>query len=278
MKGMFGDAERTGNFPSGLLVAAAILVCVVFLTAQDGGIRTKDKDQAAKDAIDAAHKVLGGAEKIDGIKSLIIKGTQTSTAVTYGYRYETLGIMEGKDLTAEFEIRILPPDRYIEIVRYPDRTIRRGVSQDKVLSETLATGVALEIRMWRERVECTHILLGTLMKSGPMRVTLSSTKDAGIFDLDMYAGSRWGEVPSRIQIDPRTGYPSSIAYEENNSVGGGETVYQFSSERFSVDGFMFPRFINTHRTLAGPMRGSVVTVEKRIEEVRINPELSPKDF
>jgi len=51
---------------------AAVCFCTVFLMAQSGGIVTKD--QNAKEAVDTALKALGGADKIDGIKSLVIKG------------------------------------------------------------------------------------------------------------------------------------------------------------------------------------------------------------
>ena len=71
--GMYNSYSRFFLY---LRVAVAIFLYAVLLSAQSGGITTKDPK--AKEAMDAALKALGGMDKIGGIKSLVIKGTETS--------------------------------------------------------------------------------------------------------------------------------------------------------------------------------------------------------
>ena len=94
-----------------LNVVTAICLCAVLLMAQSSGITTKD--QKAKEAVDAAIKAIGGADKIDSIKSLIIKGTYTN--IPDEGRVSPLGIPLKPTPPAQFEIRILMPDSYIYI-------------------------------------------------------------------------------------------------------------------------------------------------------------------
>jgi len=68
------------NIRVSFLLRAAVVACLctAFLTAQSGGITTKDPK--AKETLDAALQAFGGADKIGDIKSLIIKGKATSWA------------------------------------------------------------------------------------------------------------------------------------------------------------------------------------------------------
>ena len=82
---------------------AAACVCAALLTAQSGGITTKDAK--AKEAVDAAIKAIGGAGKIGDIKSLVIKGTWSRLP---NVRASGLGM----------EIRILLPDSFVQIRQF----------------------------------------------------------------------------------------------------------------------------------------------------------------
>ena len=244
----------TGVFSFCMRIVATICVSAILLMAQAGGVTPKDNDQKAKDAIDTALKALGGADKIDGIKSLIIKGSGNGPGTSYKY-----------------EIRMLLPGDIIRISRLPDRITYNGLSQGKLLTPvvTTLTGPTADnlrtLRYWREVIEWSIFLSGTLMKSASEPLVLSSTNMPGLFGLSIPAG-----VFSDIEFDSETGFPSVIRYSELPDFGGNTNVYKFSSDRFSVDGIMFPRVITS-----ALMHGSV---EMHIEEVQINPKLSLSDF
>ena len=272
-----------------LCLRSVVVVCVfaVFLSAQSNSIPVIKDDKKALEAMIATLKTLGGGEKIDNINSLIIKGTGASTVTATNSALPDLKMGAS---TFEFETRIMLPNECVTIVRYPDRVVYTGISQDKMLtsywgqfSGTVGQNLVM-IYTERERIECSNILVGMLMKSGPRPLSLASTKKTDIFDIIVIGGGpAWSSNPrlragiiSELEIDSKTGYPSVITYSELADVGGGSTVYKFSTDRFSVDGIMFPRAINTTRIIR--IGGGKNTSEWRIDEVKINPNLSLKDF
>ena len=234
----------------------------------EGGITTED--QKAKEAVDRALKVLGGADKIDGIKSLIIKGTLTTTSLS---SLSSSG-------THEYEFRVLLPDNNIYIAKGPSISERylggirySGFSQGKIFT-SLQHGTdratmerALGASEFFEPFKnLSLLLLGTLMKSGPVLLTISSGSQPSVFDLTANTGQRRLDMPGQIEFDPETGYPSAIRVVD--SYGGiAERQYR---DRFPVNGIMFPRVITSN--------SSTGSSEDRIEEVQINPKLSLNDF
>jgi len=142
--------------------------------------------------------------------------------------------------------------------------------------------------------EWARFLIGTLAKTGPAPLTLSSGSTPGVFALE-----KTGEDFGEIEFDSKTGYPSVVRFKTpgppkfiqaiTSSVDPetGETRYSFDSrnmpepdtviaeirfkDRFSVDGIMFPRVI--HWQIPGRR-----DVELWIDEVQINPSLSLEDF
>ena len=279
--------KRTNGLLSLCLRATmAVSLCAVLLTAQSGGITTKDPK--AKEAVDAALKALGGADKIDNIKSLIIKGTGTNGVFGVPIQGnlvigELLPMVVTGTEKFDFEIRMMLPDNFIEINRFPDRTTYLGISRGTLLSDLSGNGniqqkpirstVNEQIDIW------SRFLVGTLMKAGPTQLTLSSGGSSNWFTMTNTDGDM-----HEIEFESKTGYPSLIRSERLHTTGvalasiGGvrtskallEERIQFSN-RFSTDGIMFPRII----TALVPAR---VDKEWRIEEVRINTGLSLKDF
>ena len=246
-----------------LRIAVAVCICAVFLTAQTtGGITTKDP--GAKEAMNRALKALGGADKIGGIKSLVLSGTETPGG--------------------KFEIRILLPDNFIQINRGKWMPYR-GVSQGKLIppiTQMVAVGgkwvePSPELAMRLESLstgptnnmkdEWSYFLLGTLMKAGPTQLTLSSGSSPGVFTLEKNDGAS-GEI----EFNSETGYPSVVRYREIHTEPDAKpqgSAIDHSirfRDHFSFNGIMFPKVI----TMTGR--------EFRIEEVRINPEISLKDF
>jgi len=261
-----------------LRTAAALCLCTIFLMAQSGGITTKD--QGAKEAVDAALKVLGGADKIDGIKSLIIKGTQTFEN-TESPTSVQLGLSPEPGSTIDFEVRILLPDSFLQIDRFSGRTRYRGISKGKLLTPVIITdsregtaklvdnanpAFARTVEMMQKVLletavaEWSHFLIGILLKSDFLPMTLSSGSTPGVFSIT-------GDATGEIEFDPKTWYPSVVRYKAAG-IGTGSRVMQFN-DRFSVEGIMFPRIITTADT---------GKTERRIEEVQINPKLNLKDF
>jgi hypothetical protein len=278
---MDGQLKRTSGtkwFSICLRSTAAIGLCVAFLTAQSGGIITKD--QKAKDAVDAALKALGGSDKIDGIKSLIIKGTGTLDITG-----RTAMAEAGTSTEYEFEIRMLLPDSFIQIVRYPESFVRisryerteyEGISQEKLLTPQriiVPPGMNIPVPTQpppaMERVlslmttaNWSRFLIGMFVKAGSAPTTFSSRSTPGVFNME-------GIASGEIEFDLKTGYPSFIKYS-NIGIAGGENNEMRFGDRFSVNGIMFPRVIVE---TTGTSKK-----ERRIAEVQINPKLSLKDF
>jgi len=137
-------------------------------------------------------------------------------------------------------------------------------------------------------------MIGILAKSGPAPLTLSSGATPGVFTL-----TKTGEDFGEIEFDQKTGYPSVVRFKTQgppkaiqattSSVDPetGKTKFSFDSrnmpppdmvdaeilfkDRFSVDGVMFPRVI--HWLVPGRQ-----DMELWIQEVQINPNLTPQDF
>ena len=280
-----------------LRTAAAACICAALLTAQSGGITTKDTK--SKEALSAALKALGGADKIGGIKSLVIKAKSTSEG------FSTLnGITKEISTVYDVEIRILSPDNFVRINRFPaiermpERTSYFGISQGKLLAwppavvvsgngnmqiqeedaETRAKRQASQVNSQMD--EWSRFLIGTLAKTGPVPLTLASGSTPGVFTMTKADGEA-GEI----EFDSKTGYPSVIRYKtagmSNMTVtAGGVSMAPSKStvdaemryrDRFSVNGIMFPRII----TAVAP---GIRDRELRIEAVQINPNLSLKDF
>ena len=246
-----------------LFLCIIVVICgnEAILQAQSSVIKTKD--QKAKETVDAALKALGGADKIEDIKSLIIKGKWTN---------------DDTNKTDEFEIRVLWPDDYIHIRKNSARPNKSGVSHGKILipinpppSERM-----LGFMLWRDMLKTTHVMMGMIMKPGSGEVILSSKTTLGVLDLALFPLEEG--LPTDFEFDKKTGYPSVIRHNESSSFGSGAIEYQFSHDRFSVGGVMFPRVIKEIITKSPYQGGRIVTEEWRIEEVLINPKLSLKDF
>ena len=259
---------------------AAICLCAVFLQAQSNGITTKDAK--AKEVVDAAHKALGGAEKIDGIKSLILSGTGTVASTT----------------PFEFELRMLLPDNYFRFEKdfetepYTHTITRhRSISKKETINLTItdpAGSMSTTPRPTTSKDPDTinanlefmaRLLVGALMKAGPMPLTLSSGSIPDKFNITAPAGVFW-----EIEFDAQSKYPSIIRYKQwvvaSFTPGGPwipptpnyeeqETVMRFS-EWMAVDGIMFPRLVT--------YKADTVDRVMRIEKVQINPKLTLKDF
>ena len=216
---------------------AAVCVCAALLTAQSGGITTKDAK--AKEAVDAAIKAIGGSGKIGDIKSLVIKGTL------------------GRFQPAEMEIRILLPDSFVQIVESSlDGHRYEGISQGKLIPPPYSSKgkaghspeeifpsftppkisnhsgtpggetapASLEsaedraerhiaatnnFHINRRTGELSRFLIGTLMKTGSAPMTISSGSTSGVFNLTKNDGEAAGEI----EFDSKSGYPSVIRYE-----------------------------------------------------------------
>lgn len=259
-----------------LVVVVIVCICAEILTAQNNGITTKD--QKAKEALDATRKALGGADKIDGIKSLIIKGSETILSNTYDFeilmmfpdsfiqvnyinprtRSTSYGIFQGEMLpkwpfAPAAKFKPLPDGK----VMLPDGEIISSEPSDKYIATVSAEAE-------RRKNRWAHFLIGLIAKADPAPLTLSSGSTAGVFNITNKDG-----VTGVIEFDAKTGYPTIVRYK--NSPGQANDVMKFE-DRFSVNGIMFPRSI----TVTSPEM--INNTDRRIKEVLINSDLSLKDF
>lgn len=208
-----------------LRAAAALCLCVVFLVQPDciatqgsevksagGGERTNNitlNDQKAKDALDAALKALGGAEKIGEIKSLIIEGTESIISDQF------------KSNPQKFEIVMLLPDNFIhgQSTDTGRRAFSQGISNGAMLppmnlfplgkmkieeAEELKKNppkpTAEQIADMNTRVKVrqdywSYYLIGLFAKAGPTPLTLSSGLTPGVFAMTQKDGEE-GETES----------------------------------------------------------------------------------
>ena len=282
-KGMVSICRR------GVLLMAAMCVCAGFLFAQAGGITTKDAK--AKEAVDAAQKALGGADKIDGIKSIILSGKETR-GVFSAMNNEPM--KKTGSTTGEFEIRILPPDNIFQFEKasaippLSARTTYRVVSNGESINMSIfdppmpgmppAKPIASKDQdvINRQLQDIARLLVGTLMKSGSTPLTVSSGSSP-----DRFTVTTTGGELCEVEFDARGKYPSIIRYKvmetapRRDPATGSPVVEEQSyvmqfQEWASIDGVMFPRVITT--------KGEIMDREMRIEKVQINPNLSLKDF
>jgi hypothetical protein len=274
-----------------LLVFSIIMLVILtingnILIAQHSNITAKDKKSI--DAVALAYKSLGG-QKLDSIKSIIITGNQKSGV------FQTITSKDGSKTTktgetaCEFEIKILFPDDFIQISRCPDMNmvIYRGISNGNSfnISTTLkgevlnrSTGnVSTELDSW------SRLLAGMIMKgiSTPLILFTDSNNDFII--------ERNGEQFGTMVFDIKDKWPIKIDYTATVQVpdifkgsngmmvsAGGlksekRSAYVQFTDRFSVDGAMFPKTIKqfiTDRT----------DLTMTATDVKINPPLSKKDF
>lgn len=251
-----------------LCIVVVICVCAVYLQAQSVGITLKDNDLKAKERFETTLKSLGGADIIEDIKSLIIKGKQT--------------IVEDNE-TGEFEIRVLWPNDFIHIRRGSAAPPWWGVSQGKILAQIKhppdnpPDEKTLGWILWRDMLRTAQIMMGTVLKPGVGQFIFSSSMTNPVA-LDMFLLPLAETNRTEIEFDSKTGYPSVIRHSESGQFGGGAVEYQFSSDRFPVGGVLFPRVIKQITNKSPYVGGGIETQEWRIEEVLINPKLSLKDF
>ena len=124
--GKTGGFAITSTLNFCLRVAVTVCFFAVFLPAQSGGIAAKDAKTG--EAIDAAIKAIGGADKIGGIKSLIIKGTKVMGPLVF-----------------EVEMRMLLPDSIVQIEQFPQRTVYTGISRGKLIPPPAALGSWIKV-------------------------------------------------------------------------------------------------------------------------------------
>jgi len=254
----------------------------MFLTAQSNGIAIKDSK--AKEAVDAAHKALGGADKVNGIKSLVMSGTGTNAVFTLTNQgpMKTTG-----SITYEFEIRILLPDNIFQVEMVnkggslPSSTTYRIVSNGEAFIRTmpeLLTSSNVNASkssnlINRQLQEMARLLIGMLIKAGPMPLTVTSGSTPERFTITTTGG---GNETYEVEFDAKGKYPSIVRYKIpsvkmlDREIGIEQNVMMKFRERVVVDGVMFPRVITS--------KAEAMDREMRIEKIQINPKLTLKDF
>ena len=266
-----------------IVILAALVINGILLIAQDGSISAKDKK--SMDIAAAARKSLGG-QKIDGINSIILTGTQKSGIFTT--MMSTGKTTRTGEALCEFEIKVLFPDNFIQTTRCTNSNIVTyyGILDGEVftISTTLKdefqnhsirdTSVALD--GWN------RLLAGMIMKSFSTSLILStnSNDDFIIERDDILLGTMAFDVkdnwPTRIDYKATVESPVfSRGSEGIFSPAGTKTVespsYVQFSDRVSVDGLMFPKTIRQFI----PDRTDLTMT---INDIKINPKLSKTDF
>jgi len=228
-----------------LFAVAMMCICTVFLMAQTSSITTKD--QKAKEVMDRALNVLGGADKIGDIKSLVIRGNGVNAV--FGPKGLCMEPEQVDTLTYKFEIRIQLPDNFIQINQFPTRTTYDGISRGKLItSSTVVLPSALlqnvppelqhlatdEAQTWamtsriNEEINYwSRFSIGMLAKTSLAPMILTSGSTSGVFTLTGLApmmstsGSifegftpiKRDDLVDEIEFDSKTGYPSIVRYK-----------------------------------------------------------------
>ena len=269
-----------------VIVLTALTINDSVLVAQHGNISAKDKKSI--DAMTEAHKSLGGST-IDNIDSLILTGSQISGV--FETRASTSKMTRIMETVCEFEIRVQFPDDFIHIRRCPDLmnglVIYYGISngsmfsdsatlQNEVLSRsTPDSSVALD--------EWNRLLVGMIMKniSTPLMLSTDSSDNFVIKNEDRLLGTIVFDVkdkwPAKINYNVTALVPVLSKGSDGRMVYAGDSrseersAYVQFSDRFSVDGIMFPKTITR-------VNSGEVEVAMTINDVKINPKLSKEDF
>jgi len=226
------------------------------MMAQSSEVFTKDEE--SKKVMDSALKVLGSRDKIGGIKSLILKGTEISNS------------------NNKFEIWILLPNNFLQIQKssgvphhmsISGRTILPQptlIKNGKISNEPDNEDMARYNIMVNGREDFwSYFLIGLLAKAGPTPLTLSYNSTKGVFIL-VKNDDEIGEI----EFDSQNGYPIVVRYK--TTVGNGDIRFD---DRFYVEGIMFPKIITINYGIIG-----LPNKKLQIDEVKINPKLSLKDY
>ena len=242
---IFGTAKKRGAAVFAAM-GMAVIVSAFFVgfnfaqTSPDisaSGITAQDAK--AKAAMNSALRALGGAGKIGGIDSLIIKGKVLRA--TFGKWAENPDVMvKTGTFTYDTEIRILLPDNFIQINVYPagnkgphnlfppsrvSTTAYEGVSHGRSLSTTLLPTKVIVNREFQPadstvESKCraddaiaqinllARFMIGMLAKSGPAPLSISAGSAPGVFAI-----AKTGEDFGEIEFDPKTGYPSVVRFK-----------------------------------------------------------------
>jgi len=187
--------------------------------------------------------------------------------------------------TYAFEIRVLLPDSFIKINRTADQIRYSGISKGTLLTlippRGTVAGMSDEIRhpnppandieaknqatIFNTRTdEWSRFLIGMIMKTGAVSLTLSSGSKPGEFTMAKTEGDL-----CEIEFDSKAGYPSVVRYKEVSPLPNvpskgvpvilGQRIVDQEirfRDRFSVNGIMFPRIIS--------MNGDMLDTEMRI--------------
>ena len=258
------------------IVAVAGVGLCAFCSPEDGLERARTLLKRAREAI-------GGEEAIRRVRLLVIKGTMTA-----GFDAVT-----GQPLSRPHtvELRIAPPDRYLQIEREPLLTRQSGFSGDVLLNSVTSTGdmrsgghFPVDRVMKIERMRFAQLALGiladlaTVFPLTPMpsnnAVRASSVRvsgpDAffGILDLDEGSGA-----PASLRFRSDLVFPRPITREERlagivpplPAAEPTDIVMSFEDRR-DVGGLRLP--FRIRRTARG------MTFEDiRVERVSVNPPL-----
>ena len=250
------------------VILAVFVISDNLLIAQQSNIITKDSRSA--NVVAEASKSLGG-EKVESIKSLILTGNEKRSVFTPADPTNLMDLSSMKktgEQLLKFEIKVLFPDNLIMITQD-----QKGNNIGYLSNHS---GNPLEINILR------GILLGMIMKTDDMPLTISVNSN-NEFTLEKNDG-----LYGTINFDTKNKWPSNIEHRYVGQVpvmttlpdgktrldikpGNEEHVSIQFSERFTVDGVMFPKII---RSLIEGQRDRTLEVTN----VMINPPLTQKDF
>jgi len=272
-----------------LLICGIVVLAISgnVLVAQQGNVSAKDKK--SMDAVVAAHNSLGG-QKIDNIKSLVLTGSQISGI--FETRASTSKMTRTGEIVCEFEIRVLFPDSFVQISRCPDwnkGTIAYfGILNGKVFNifTTLQNVVNSSTTQDTSDVALdgwNRLLAGMIMKGigTPLVFSIDHHDNISIERKDGLLGTMVFDVkdkwPVKIDYNVTTQTPVLSKGSDGRMIYTGDSrteersAYVQFSDRFSVDGIIFPKTIT---------RGDSDKVEltMTINDIKINPNLSKEDF
>jgi len=246
------------------------------MAAQSGKITANDK--MAAEAISDAIKALGGEKNLDGIRSLVLTGTEKVFT---------------SDVMMEIEIRILLPDNFLMISKrdvpgFGPSSVYRGVSKSEVRNAAFTGTGKVATAPFTPEDEINRyasMLMGALLKGDAVApLTLTSVADAS----NRFSVANAAGVLCEIEFAPGEKYPLLVSYKnvvgrfmmqqtDNSMIGRigpvSETVDSIMrfNDRAAVDGVMFPM------TIVFESRGNVDR-EIRFEKIQINPKLTITDF
>jgi hypothetical protein len=244
-------------------VILPILMTLFLCAGLHRDVESRGADQSGASAgLADVQKAMGGARALAGVRTLTVRLIRQSRMVS-GSRNAKPIIEFAED---EMKVRILRPDHVLfEMTPITFKASPQVVGFAK--GQVIGTG-----RRWRDKQDYGYLLFALLLQSDPVFPFVFRGSEGDVLKFQDPNG-----VEVRVQLDPATRLPQRLTYDRLETTNDGTPTGKRQPTREELSGFhtvaniKIPSMIKTYE-------GDRLMLERRIEDVKVNPPLTSADF